>query len=98
MSTAALFPPPAEAARPLRVALVGAGVMGRRHARVLASRAEFRLVAVMDVNEDTAAEVAAMFGAEMAAHERDAIGRADAVVVATPIGAHACSVRRALAG
>ena len=97
MSTAALFPPSAEAVRPLRVAIVGAGVMGRRHARVLASCPEFQLVAVMDVDEDAAAEVAAMYGAETATRERDAIGRAEAVVVATPIGAHARSVRRALA-
>jgi predicted dehydrogenase len=98
MSTAAFLPPPAGAVHPLRVAIVGAGVMGRRHARVLATRAEeFQLVAVMDVDAGAAAEVAALYGAESATREADAIDRADAIIVATPIGVHASSVRRALA-
>jgi predicted dehydrogenase len=86
-----------EATRPLRVAIVGVGAMGRRHARVLAAREDrFRLVAVMDVDVAAAAEVAGEHGADVATREADAIARADAVVVANPIGAHAASVRAAL--
>jgi predicted dehydrogenase len=103
MSAAPLPPlssarPPLDVGRPLRVAVVGAGVMGKRHARVLASRAErFELVAVMDVDLEAATELARACGVEAAVREGDAIERADAVVVATPIFAHAHSVRRALA-
>jgi UDP-N-acetylglucosamine 3-dehydrogenase len=89
---------PIEVGRPLRVALVGAGVMGKRHARVFASRAErFELVAVMDVDPRAASELAEACGTHAATREADAIEQADAVVVATPIFAHAVSVRRALA-
>jgi predicted dehydrogenase len=84
--------------RPLRVAVIGAGVMGRRHARVLASRPErFELVGVMDVNARTARDVAEACGAPVSPREVDAIALADALVVATPAGAHAQSVRCALA-
>jgi predicted dehydrogenase len=82
----------------LRVCLVGGGVMGRRHARVLASRPErFELVAVVDVDREVALALGRQYGAEEATSEAHAIARADAVVVATPVGAHARSVRRALA-
>lgn len=84
--------------RALRVAIVGAGVMGKRHARVLASNRErFALVAVMDVDPRAAGELSEAYGAEASARDVDAIELADAVVVATPIFAHALSVRRALA-
>ena len=84
--------------RPLRVAVVGAGVMGKRHARVLALRPErFELVAIMDLDAEAAAELARTHGVARAAREADAIALADALVVATPVGAHAPSVRRALA-
>jgi predicted dehydrogenase len=86
------------AGRPLRVAVIGAGAMGKRHARVIASCAEqFELVAVMDVDPRAALEVAGAHGIEPATREADAIAQADALVVATPAVAHALSVRRALA-
>jgi predicted dehydrogenase len=89
---------PPDAASPLRVAVIGAGVMGKRHARVLASRGDrFELVAIMDADPRVAASLAGAYGAEVAVQEGEAIARADALVVATPIGAHSGSVRRALA-
>jgi predicted dehydrogenase len=101
MQSAAFLPPraaPADASRPLRIAVIGAGAMGRRHARVIASRpANFVLAAVMDVNAAVAIDVAEAYGAKAAALEIDAFAGADAVIVATPIGAHADTVRRALA-
>jgi len=72
--------------------------MGKRHARVLASQTErFELVAVMDVDPRAGRDLAEAHGAVSASREADAIDRADAIVVATPIFAHALSVRRALA-
>src|SRR5689334_20717526 len=101
MSSVPLLPgshPAPRVARPVRVAIVGAGVMGRRHARVVASRPDrFELAAIMDVDESAAPSLAAAHGAHVAAGEGDALARAEAVVVATPIGAHAATVTRALA-
>jgi predicted dehydrogenase len=82
---------------PLRVALVGAGVMGRRHARVLAGRPDrFELAAIMDVNEAAAWDVAEPHGAPVVLAENEALDRAEAVIVATPIGAHEGTVKRAI--
>jgi predicted dehydrogenase len=101
MQSAAHLPPRVaalDASRPLRIAVIGVGAMGRRHARVLASRpSSFALSAVMDVSAHAAAEVAAMYGAEGSLSESDALAGADAVIVATPIRVHAETVRRALA-
>ena len=71
--------------------------MGKRHARVLASRADrFELVGVMDLEASAALELAQAHGVAAVAMERDAIERAEGVIVATPIRAHALTVRRAL--
>jgi predicted dehydrogenase len=71
--------------------------MGHRHARVVASRPDrFELAAVMDLDDGRARAVAEAHGAIAATTERDAIDRADAVIVATPIESHAAIVERAL--
>jgi len=76
------------------VALVGLGVMGQRHARVLRSLADrFELVAAYDLRDDAPSPP----GVDRLAREADAIASADVVVVATPIEAHAGTVARALA-
>lgn len=74
---------------PLRVALAGAGAMGRNHARLLAELPEVELVGVWDVDAETASTVAA-------AHDTGAIDDgsrlaelAEAVVVAAPTAVHA---------
>jgi UDP-N-acetylglucosamine 3-dehydrogenase len=77
-----------------KVTVLGLGAMGARHARVLASMPErFDLLGGYDVRReaDAPAGVARLSG------EADAIARAELVVVATPIGAHAATVARALA-
>jgi predicted dehydrogenase len=72
--------------------------MGRRHARVLASRPDrFTLMAVMDVDASAAREVAGLYDTTVALTEAEALADADAIVVATPMVAHAETVRRALA-
>jgi UDP-N-acetylglucosamine 3-dehydrogenase len=74
----------------LRVGVVGAGVMGERHARIYAALPEVELVAVCDVREDAAHRLAAATGA---AAYRDLAAmiagvRLDAVSVCTPDEAH----------
>jgi predicted dehydrogenase len=73
---------------PLRLAVVGAGHLGRIHARLAAALPDFDLVAIVDpiaqAREAVAKETAAR------AHEnlRDVIGEIDAAVVATPTSTH----------
>jgi predicted dehydrogenase len=68
--------------------------MGRRHARVLGELpGRFELVGVYDTRKDIVSPpgVAALGG------EAEVVARAEVVIVATPIGAHAATVSRALA-
>jgi predicted dehydrogenase len=76
------------------VAVVGLGLMGRRHLRVLAALGErYQVVGAYEVRAD----VEWPDGVAVLGGEAEAIERADVVVVATPIRAHAGSVARALA-
>src|SRR5579859_1105508 len=76
-----------------RVAIVGLGTMGLRHARVFASLpARFEVVGGYDVRRDLAPRPPLT----LLRAEAEAIALADVVVVATPIEAHAASVRQAL--
>jgi predicted dehydrogenase len=72
-----------------RIGVVGAGVMGRRHARAIAEHPSLDLVGVADIDEAAAREVADRngsdaFGAFEPLYEKSL----DAVVVATPETAH----------
>ncbi len=81
----------------VRVAVVGTGVMGRLHARVLQGLGhDVELTGVYDANRAVSAEVAALRGVKSFAREADAIANADLLIVATPISAHASTARRAL--
>jgi predicted dehydrogenase len=77
-------------ARPLRVAVIGVGHLGRHHARILAARPEVTLVGVVDINAARAEEVASSVGTRVLSvadgFDRDAV---DAVVVAVPTEVHA---------
>jgi predicted dehydrogenase len=98
VSSPTFLPIRSNPAAPLRVAVVGAGVMGRRHARVLASRPDrFALTGIVDLDAAVAREVAEAHGAPMLAREVEAIAGAEAVIVATPTAAHALTVQCALA-
>ncbi|MGI5822077.1 MAG: Gfo/Idh/MocA family protein, partial [Bacteroidales bacterium] len=74
----------------LAVAVVGTGILGRRHARVFSEHPETELVSVMDVNFELAKNVAAEYGGkaygslEMMLHSE----KPDIVSVATPDFAH----------
>jgi predicted dehydrogenase len=75
---------------PLRVAVIGAGVMGERHARIYASLPDVELVAVCDTRADVAARVARETGAAACADFHALLLRddVDAVSVCTPDGDH----------
>jgi predicted dehydrogenase len=72
----------------LKLAVVGAGHLGRFHARVAANLPDARLVAVVDPVASAREQVAAEVGTRPLADFRDLIGLADAAIVATPTLLH----------
>ena len=77
----------------LRLAVVGAGHVGRHHARLLASMPGVELVAAADLIAERARAAVENTGAEAVEDYRVLIGRVDAVVVAVPTGAHLAVAR-----
>ena len=75
--------------RPLRVAVVGVGHMGRHHARIYGELDNCELVAVIDKNVDRAKEIAAKHGGTAYAAADDVPGELDAASVAVPTVYHA---------
>ena len=73
----------------LQVGVIGAGHMGRHHARIYSSLEQCRLVAVIDRDLDRAQEVASKFGGRAASRIEDIHERLDAVTVAVPTVYHA---------
>ncbi len=73
----------------LRLAVVGAGHLGRIHARLAANLDGVQLVAVVDPIAETREQVAADTGAKPLADYRDLFGTVDAAVIATPTSNHA---------
>ena len=79
----------------LRFALLGAGRIGKVHARAVASNPQAKLVAVADAFEKAATELASAYGAEV--RTIDAIEKAkdiDAVIICTPTDTHADLIER----
>ncbi|RWK55992.1 inositol 2-dehydrogenase [Mesorhizobium sp.] len=79
----------------LRFALLGAGRIGKVHARAVGSNPQARLVAVADAFERAAADLASAYGAEV--RSIDAIEKAgdiDAVIICTPTDTHADLIER----
>jgi len=73
----------------VRIAVVGVGHLGRHHARILSSLRGVELVAVVDVNRERAAEIAAANHTQALFDARDLAGRVDAVTIAVPTEQHA---------
>jgi myo-inositol 2-dehydrogenase/D-chiro-inositol 1-dehydrogenase len=79
----------------LRFALLGAGRIGKVHARAVGSNSQAKLVAVADAFETAAKDLAAVYGAEVRTIE--AIEKAkdiDAVIICTPTDTHADLIER----
>lgn len=72
----------------LRVAVIGAGHMGRYHAEKLAGCAGAKLVAVADPDAAKAGALARKLNCSAHAGYRDLLGQVDAAVVATPTEHH----------
>jgi predicted dehydrogenase len=74
--------------RPIRIAVVGAGHLGRIHARILSGLNDFQLAGIVEPAEASRREAAEHFAAPALAHHRELAGRIDAAVVAAPTSAH----------
>ncbi|MGZ8563088.1 MAG: Gfo/Idh/MocA family protein, partial [Candidatus Limnocylindria bacterium] len=79
----------------MRVAVIGAGSMGGKHAHLLAGTHGVDEVLVVDALPERAAAVAAEIGGR-AVTQREALREAGAMVVATPVELHAAAVTAAL--
>ena len=73
----------------LRIAVIGAGHLGRIHAKLLGQVDGAELVAVSDPFESARDQAAEMFGVPTFADFRDVIARVDGAVIASPTGTHA---------
>jgi predicted dehydrogenase len=72
----------------LKLAVVGAGHLGRIHARLLAEMSDVELVGIVDPLPDAREKVAADWGATPFAGHGELIGHVDAAVIATPTRLH----------
>lgn len=74
----------------IKIAVIGAGILGSRHARVFHELDESELVAVVDVNPERAERVAKLHGAQPFSDLKQMLSTAqvDAVSVATPDHLH----------
>lgn len=74
---------------PLRTAVIGVGHLGRHHARILGGLEGSQLVAVVDVDAERAAAIAApIAGARAVTEIAEILDEVDAVVIAVPTVAH----------
>lgn len=74
--------------KPIRVGVVGAGVMGERHCRVYANLRGVDFVGVFDVNHMRGHEVAEKYEARYFDSPIDLLREVDAVTIATPTPYH----------
>jgi UDP-N-acetyl-2-amino-2-deoxyglucuronate dehydrogenase len=77
--------------KPLRFAVVGCGVIGKQHARVIDGRDDAIVTVAVDEIHQSAAELAGDYDAVAVAKLSDALARddVDAVAICTPSGVHA---------
>ena len=75
--------------KPVRVAVIGVGHIGRHHARLLQASDQAELVGVFDANEKTAAKVAETVGTKVWPDWTSMLDEVDAVSIAAPTAHHA---------
>jgi predicted dehydrogenase len=82
----------------LKVAVVGAGILGSRHARVFAEQPECELVAVIDINEERAKKVAAPLNAKAFTDFQKVLDneKVEVLAIATPDHLHRAPALAAL--
>ncbi|MGZ4647189.1 MAG: Gfo/Idh/MocA family oxidoreductase [Blastococcus sp.] len=83
---------------PIRLAVVGAGIMGDNHARVASTSIGVELVAILDPDRERAEKLAASYGATAVSGVEELPRLVDAAVVATPTQFHAPIAHQLLAG
>ncbi len=81
---------------PTRIAVIGAGYMGRFHAEKFAALTDAELVAVVDADAARAKAVADALGCEAATDHRAVLPRIDAACVAVPTALHHAVARDCL--
>jgi predicted dehydrogenase len=72
----------------LKCAVVGVGYLGKFHAQKYASLPDCELVAVVDVNESSAAEIASSYEAKAYTDYKHILGEVDAVSIVVPTTYH----------
>ena len=82
---------------PIKTALIGAGFIGRVHAKNLSQNPDFDLAYVVDANEEVGKDIAARNGAEWLASPEQVFAdpSIEAVWIATPPASHASLLRAA---
>ncbi len=70
--------------KPLKIAVIGAGMMGQHHLRICSQLKEVELVAVVELDKNKALEMAARFGILACTHVDELIGKVEAAIVAVP--------------
>jgi UDP-N-acetylglucosamine 3-dehydrogenase len=81
---------PISAKKPVRVAVIGAGNMGRNHLRVLSQATDAEIVAVVDRDPDIRSENTTLYGVPVFESVEEALEQVDldVAVVATPPARH----------
>jgi predicted dehydrogenase len=74
--------------KPIRLAVVGVGHLGRIHARLAAALDAYQLVGVVDPDEANRQQVSAQVGAPAFRDYREVLDCVDAAVIATPTRLH----------
>ena len=82
----------------LRLAIVGAGHLGRIHARIAAAQQDIQLTAIVDPVPENRALVSKETGVPAFADIHDLFGIADAAVLATPTTTHAAVAKELMHG
>ncbi len=77
----------------IRTVVVGAGHLGKFHARILKTLDEFELTAIVDPLEAARDAAGEQFGVPTTADHLPWLGKVDAVVVASPTSRHRCITR-----